>query len=78
MRGTADLQGQAEKTVRHAAATGLPVSHLDLQKVTRAVEQAYARGHAQAIAEVIDAWQLHILDNDDLDGFVDALKDLAS
>jgi len=76
-RGTTDLEKQAETAVRLATASRLPVSHQHIQDAIRAVQGAYERGHAVAMAEVIDAYKL-FLDTDDLDGFRDALTDLSS
>jgi hypothetical protein len=70
-------EDRAERAARDIARTPCyPPDPGLIARVREAVSDARAEGRRQVLREVADAYVLTILNDDDLDGFVDILTDL--
>lgn len=73
MSRRADLERAAEQALRLAVVGGSPPDAGLVAKVTGAVRDAWQAGAEETAAAIADAYVLYILNDDDLDGFRDAL-----
>lgn len=73
-RGTGDLEQRAAEQMLRAASEGhvYPDMTCLLDEVIR---EAYKRGGQATAVELADAYSLYIVNDDDLDGFRDALTE---
>ena len=73
-RGTTDLEERTMRILAEAAKGPLPDAGI-AALLTKVVRDAYRRGGEDSAVEIADAYVLYILDDDDMDGFRDALTE---
>ena len=74
MSNTSDLEDRSIKLAGDAARGPFPDVGIS-GMLAKVVREAYKRGYEAAASELADAYSLYLIEDDDLDGFRDALTD---